>query len=255
MTPRLHLERYGEGRPLLMLHGWAMHSGVWRDFARQLGRHCQVICLDLPGHGHSEPLSPFTLDVVADAVLAVIPEREFAVLGWSLGAMLALAMAERQPHRVAKLLLLAGNPRFVADDEWPGMATQTLDGFAQALSGDVQQTLARFLALQVNGLAHSKPLLQQLKAAVQQAPPPATEVLLAGLDILKTADLRDVLARTTQPLTVVLGERDRLVPAAVGEQLLRLRPDAELMLLESAGHAAFLSHGEDLRQIIARFMA
>ncbi|MBS4051006.1 MAG: pimeloyl-ACP methyl ester esterase, partial [Methylomonas sp.] len=34
-----------------MLHGWAMHTGVWRDFARRLAEYYQVICVDLPGHG------------------------------------------------------------------------------------------------------------------------------------------------------------------------------------------------------------
>lgn len=254
MTAAIHREVFGAGKPLVMLHGWAMHSGVWRDFARQLGQHCQVICLDLPGHGHSDSLMPFELPQVADSLLAAIPEPEFAVLGWSLGATLALEMANRQPRRVSKLLLLAGNPHFVADGDWPGMAIETLSGFAELLSSDVQQTLARFLALQVNGLAHGRPLLQRLKACLQESPPPTVASLQAGLAMLKNSDLRQTLAGLDQPISVVLGDRDRLVPVALRDQLLKIKPDAEVTVLENAGHAPFLSHGE-LVEIIRRFMA
>jgi pimeloyl-[acyl-carrier protein] methyl ester esterase len=255
MTAHIHREIFGNGKPLVMLHGWAMHSGVWRRFAQQLGQHCQLICLDLPGHGRSDALMPFDLQHVAEALLEAVPVEEFSLLGWSLGATLALEMADRQPRRVSKLLLLAGNPHFVQTDNWPGMPAEILDRFAEMLVGDVQQTLARFLALQVNGLAHGKPMLLQLKTALQECPPPPVETLQAGLAMLKCCDLRDALAAVRQPLRVILGERDRLVPAALAWQLLQIKPDAELTVLARAGHAPFLSHADELVEIIRRFIA
>ena len=41
----------GQGPTIVLVHGWAMHSGIWQDFAEQLAKQYQVICLDLPGHG------------------------------------------------------------------------------------------------------------------------------------------------------------------------------------------------------------
>lgn len=242
----IHTEIYGQGQPLVMLHGWAMHTGVWRDFARQLAEYYQVICVDLPGHGRSEILEPFGLENIAEAVLQAIPVQEFSVLGWSLGATVAMAIAERAPQRIRHLLVLAGNPCFMETQDWPGVKSRTLDGFAELLKTDVQQTLMRFLALQVNGLAHGKALLQTLKQALHECPPPPVTVLQAGLDILKISDLRPFISNNALSISLILGEKDTLIPLSCGEAMRALNAGVKLQVLASAGHAPFLSHPQQL---------
>lgn len=242
----IHTEIYGRGQPLVMLHGWAMHTGVWRDFARQLAEYYQVICVDLPGHGRSEVLEPFGLENIAEVILQAIPVQEFSVLGWSLGATVAMAMAERAPQRIRQMVLVAGNPCFVQTGDWPGVKSQTLDGFAELLKTDVQQTLMRFLALQVNGLAHGKALLQTLKQALHECPPPPVEVLQAGLDVLKTSDLRAFIRHNPLPTSWILGEKDTLIPLSCGDAVRELNAAVSLQVLASAGHAPFLSHPRQL---------
>ena len=243
---RIHIETYGEGQPLAMIHGWAMHSGVWRDFAQQLAQFCQVICVDLPGHGRSEVLEPFTLESVRDALLQAIPVERFSLLGWSLGATLAMAMAERAPERVENLLVLSGNPHFLQSDDWPGVKPEVLDGFAELLKTDVTQTLIRFLALQVNGLAHGKQLLQTLKRTIQECPSPRLEVLQAGLEILRTSDLRQFVLLSRMPFKIIVGDKDTLIPLASAQRVRQINPNIQVQVLQSAGHAAFLSHPEQL---------
>lgn len=251
---RVHTETYGQGEVVVMIHGWAMHSGVWREFAQKLAEHCQVICVDLPGHGRSESIEPFSLHRISDALLKAIPVQKFTLLGWSLGATVAMAMAERFPERVKSLIVLAGNPHFIEKQDWPGVKAETLDGFAELLKTDVQQTLIRFLALQVNGLSHGKHLLQTLKLAMQECPPPCAEVLLAGLDILKTSDLREFMLRNHLPVSMILGDKDRLIPTASAQVLQQLNSQIEVHVLESAGHAPFLSHPEPLISAITRML-
>ncbi len=243
-------EIYGEGPPLVMLHGWAMHSGVWRDFARRLSGNCQVICLDLPGHGRSEAVEPYTLDAISEVLLQAVPASRFQILGWSLGATIAMAMAERFPERVDKLSILAGNPHFVQGDDWPGVKPETLDGFSALLKSDVAQTLVRFLALQVSGLAHGKSLLKTLKQVVHECPPPKAEILQAGLEILKTGDLREFILRTRMPVKMIMGGRDTLVPVACARRLQQINPNIEVEILDSAGHVPFLSHPDCLQALI-----
>ena len=250
--PAIHYEIYGQGQPLVMLHGWAMHSRVWADLGRLLSAHFQVILVDLPGHGLSAAVEPFELESVVEALLPVLPERQAIVLGWSLGGTVAMAMAQRLPQRFKHLILLAGNPQFIQTDDWPGVKAETLDAFAELLKSGVQQTLIRFLALQVNGLAHGKALLHMLKQAVQACPPPSDWVLQAGLDILKTSNLREFISNDVLPISVILGDRDSLIPVACQQAIHRLNPRIDVQILESAGHAAFLSHPEQLVAIIRR---
>ncbi|MDD1620829.1 MAG: pimeloyl-ACP methyl ester esterase BioH [Methylococcaceae bacterium] len=247
---KIHREIYGEGRPLVMIHGWAMHSGVWREFARQLAEHKQVICLDLPGHGRSDGVNSFTLPEIGAALLEAIPVPKFSLLGWSLGATVAIDMASRFPERVESLLLLAGNPKFVQCDDWPGVKFEVLDAFESLLSNDVRLTLMRFLALQVNGLPDGKRLLQLMKHAMQECEPPSVEVLRSGLDILERSDLRAALKHLRCPCSIVLGDRDKLVPIGCGLALKALKPEIDVHVLENAGHVPFLSHAPRLLDIL-----
>jgi len=244
------MEIHGQGKPLVMIHGWAMHSGVWRHFAQDLAQHCQVITVDLPGHGRSATLEPFTLDSVCDVLLQSIPAEQFNLLGWSLGATVAMAIADRAAERVEKLLVLAGNPHFLQAQDWPGVKPEILEAFAELLKDDVAQTLVRFLALQVNGLAHGKQLLQTLKKAVQECPAPHAEALQGGLSLLKTADLRGFIRRSFVPIQFIMGDQDTLIPVESAWRTQEINPNVAIRVLESAGHAPFLSHPEQLTQAI-----
>ena len=55
MKPVVHVESLGAGPPLVLLHGWAMHSGLWGSVPQQLAQRFRVHAVDLPGHGASEP--------------------------------------------------------------------------------------------------------------------------------------------------------------------------------------------------------
>jgi pimeloyl-[acyl-carrier protein] methyl ester esterase len=246
----IHREVYGEGRPLVMIHGWAMHSGVWREFAQTLAEYYQVICLDLPGHGRSGAIDTFALPEIGEALLNAIPARKFSLLGWSLGATVAIDMANRFPERVESLLLLAGNPKFVRCDDWPGVKFEVLDAFETLLSNDARLTLMRFLALQVNGLPDGKRLLQLMKHAMRECEPPSVEVLRSGLAILEQSDLRAELQSLQCPVSAILGDRDKLIPLACGLALKTLKPEIKIHMLENAGHVPFLSHAPRLLEIL-----
>jgi pimeloyl-[acyl-carrier protein] methyl ester esterase len=281
---KIHLETFGKGKPIVLVHGWAMHTGIWREFARQLAQHYRVTCIDLPGHGRSEKIDPFTLERISDELVNIIPPSppfskgrdEYAScqiegngqtplfekggaggicwLGWSLGATVVLDIADRYPERVSSLVLLAGNPLYTQTGQWPGMDVSLLDDFADHLNKNCQATLLRFLSLQVSGLPDRKDLLKALKASVFECDAPDAKTLQGGLDILKQADLRTVLSGLDIPVSVILGGLDTLVPAAVGQKMQQLLPDLELNIIDRAGHVPFLSHSRETLAIISRFM-
>lgn len=263
---KMHRQTFGEGKPIALVHGWAMHGGIWRTFAEKLAERYRVTCIDLPGHGLSQPISPFSLKEISTALSAAIEDPQCCWLGWSLGATVVLDLADRFPDRVGSLILLAGNPRFTRTDDspvgdqapsagaWPGMDAQQLDNFSSRFANNAQATLFNFLALQVHGLADAKTLLKELKTAVYSREPPDLETLGQGLHILREADLRPVLAQLKSPVLAVFGGNDTLVPAEVGVKMQQLLPRLQLAVLDQAGHVPFLSHPSELAAIISRFM-
>ena len=251
---KIHLQTFGTGKPIVLVHGWAMHSGIWRDFALQLAQNYRVTCIDMPGHGRSGNIDVFTLAQVGDALVDAVPDDSCCWLGWSLGATVALDIARRYPERVNALVLLAGNPSFTQTAQWPGMKTDLLDTFAGQLNADCQTTLLRFLSLQVMQLPDYKALLRSLKSAIMECAAPDLETLQGGLEILKHADLRPALSAAQMPVSVILGARDTLVPSSAGHSMQALAPDITVNIIDQAGHTPFLSHPQAVLAIISKFL-
>jgi pimeloyl-[acyl-carrier protein] methyl ester esterase len=251
---KIHRETFGKGKPIVMVHGWAMHSGIWRSFIRQLAQHYQVTCIDLPGHGRSEKIEPFTLERISTALVKVGPDEPSCWLGWSLGATVVLDIANRFPDRCRSLILLAGNPCFTQKQQWYGMDDKLLDIFADNLNKNCRATLLRFLFMQINGLPGYKALLKDLETAIYECNIPDSQTLQAGLEILKQSDLRPVLSEIDIPVASIFGNKDTLVPVAVGQKMQQLLPAMELNIIDKAGHVPFLSHQQEVLSIISRFM-
>lgn len=270
----LHIDSYGSGTPLLLIHGWGMHGGMWGGVAERLAEHFRVLAVDLPGHGYSKlgkgeggrgkgqeqvlpfslPPSSFSMDVIVDELAAQLDEP-ISVCGWSLGGQIALRWALRYPQQIDRLALVASTPCFVRRPGWEcGMATETLAEFAAALQQDYTLTLRRFLALQVRGSERERELLAALRGALMSRGEPDLGALQAGLGILRDCDLRGELPGIHQPALVVGGERDTLTPPQAAHYLAAQLPDARLAVIEGAAHAPFLSHPDEFVMQLRMFM-
>lgn len=251
---KIYTETFGQGKSIVLVHGWAMHSGIWRVFAKELAKTYQVTLIDLPGHGRSDAIVPFTLAAITDAVVDVVGSGKHCWLGWSFGAEVVIDVARHFSERVSQLILLAGTPCFVAKTAWPGMNVQVLNSFAANLQLDSRGTLFRFLSLQIKGLENQKIALQELKSLVFECDQPDQTCLEAGLAILKETDLRTEFANLTIPVALILGQLDTLVPVAVGENMKALLPAISLTVIDRAGHVPFLSHQDAVVQVVCGSM-
>lgn len=250
MTP--HVEIRGRGPDVVLLHGWALHGGMWGPWLDELARHARLHLVDLPGHGHSAwPEGVLGLAGFARAVRPVVP-RGAVLLGWSLGGMIALELARSEPALAAALVLVATTPRFAAGDGWEhGMPAVDLDEFATGLAADHRGTVQTFLALQTRGDSHAVETLRQLRRSLAARGEPGRLALAAGLEVLRTADLRDALPRIAVPALVIAGDRDRLTPPEAGRAMAEALPHARFLQIPRCGHAPFLSHGlEVLREVL-----
>jgi pimeloyl-[acyl-carrier protein] methyl ester esterase len=228
----------GDGPPLILIHGWGMEGRIFRPWLAHLVEHFTCICLDLPGHGASPCAAGLhwdrSLDDLAE-ILAAWPRPH--LLGWSLGGLLALGLALRQPLALASLHLVATSPCFVQRPDWScALPEAILAEFATRLRSDAHATRQRFVALQVLGDPGARVRLPDTR----QWPAPDHGCLEDGLNLLATQDLRPSLRPLDYPVTILQGGRDRIVPPAAGAHL-SAALGAEYRLLAEAGHAPFLS--------------
>lgn len=244
-TRALHVESVGVGPPLVLLHGFALHGGLFAPLLPALAARNRVHVVDLPGHGHSSMIDPYTLDAIADAVAAAVRDAgaKVSVLGWSFGGQVALAWARRHPAHVERLMLVCTTPSFVTRPGFDcAMEPQTLERFGDELAIAYKLTLQRFLTLQVQGSDAGRATLATLRARLFERGAPPPEAVRETLRLLMATDLRDVVARIATPAVVVSGARDTLAPAAASQWLARHLPHARYRDIEGAAHAPFLSH-------------
>lgn len=240
----LHVERSGHGPDVVLLHGWAMHGGVFAPLVERLRDRCTLHVVDLPGHGLSRDAeAALTLQAAADAVADVVP-ADALWCGWSLGGLVALHAAQRgAPMRA--LAMLCASPCFVRRDDWRwGMSAEIFRDFASGLRDDWRGTLDRFLALEAFGSDHAKEELRSLRDALFARGEPAASVLADGLHLLETSDLRAGLPALALPTAWIAGRRDRLVDPRAMAEAASLTAEAPVTVIEHAGHAPFLIHAD-----------
>ncbi len=255
--------------PLVMLHGWALNLRVFDDLVARLdtwsrsdeGMPLAISRLDLPGHGravepaaiyHHDATRGWDISLTALHLLRQMPPR-CVLLGWSLGAK--LAMAAQAPERIAGLVLVSPTPRFAIAADWPhGAAPEVLDLLAKHLREDYRRTVKEFLGLQVRGSANAEQTLASLQSALiaQGECPP--EVLLRSLKLLHEVDQRPRLPLITSPTLVIAGQYDRVVHPRASAALAALIREAHFAEIARCGHAPFLSHPAEFCALLENFL-
>jgi len=247
----LYIETQGSGPvPLVMLHGWAMHGGVFAPLVAELRERCTMYLVDLPGHGFSRdcglPLEPAAC---ARAIVDATPPAIW--LGWSLGGLIALTAALEAPRHVRALAMLCATPRFVSASDWPqGRDPNLVRQLATDLETDYHATIERFLALEVMGSSDPHGERRKLRAEVFARGEPDMRVLQEGIAVLDQTDLRAGLPQLqARPSWWSAGRLDRLVhPSAM--QWSAQASGGEFHVIAHAGHAPFLSHAPAVAQTL-----
>lgn len=238
--------RWGDAPPeVVLLHGGAQNAHTWDTLVLALGR--PALAVDLPGHGRSawrddHDYTPRTIaPAVASALEALAPDAAI-VVGMSLGGLTATAVADLRPDLVRRLLLV---------DVTPGVNRDKAKAIIDFVSGP--ETFASFDEILERTVAfnptRSRSSLRRgvLHNAVEQpdgtwtwrydrmrASPIEGEAAAGEL-----AHLWEVLSdpKTTGPLLLARGSTSPVVDGADVEELLRRRPDAEVLTVDRAGHS------------------
>lgn len=238
----LFIDTQGRGDThVVLLHGWAMHGGVFAPLVEALRARCTLHVVDLPGHGRSRDANTSLQPAAcAQAIAARVPPAVW--LGWSLGGLYALQAALDFPQQVQGLALVCASPRFVRGADWPRAASaEILQNFERDLATDYDATLERFLALEALGSDSAQADLRQLRIDTFDKHRPDVRALVEGLDVLEHADLRARLPELARPSAWIAGRRDRLIPWQA-MQWSAAQCGGTFTCVAGGGHAPFIGH-------------
>ena len=249
-----HVEIIGQGQPLVMIHGWGMHSGVWQALIKRLSAKYMLYLVDLPGMGNSRPVEPYHLYHLADEVAEVIPGVS-DVLGWSLGGLVAQRIALNQPDRIRRLVLVSATPKFVSTPDWQaGVDPANFSAFAENVNHDYRGAILQFLTLQCMQSSDRRATIKQLRASFDTRPTPTQTTLQRALHILLESDLRAEIANIRKPTLLIHGDRDTLAPVQAAHWMMQQLPHGFLRVISGAAHAPFLSHSDQFVEALNQFL-
>jgi len=250
----VHYEEGGEGPPLLLLNGLVASAFLWPSaWLDRLERDHRVVRVSNRGTGHTPPGDEVTVPGMAADAAAVLDHLGIdraGILGFSMGGMVAQALALGAPERVGALVLVSTTT---------GGAVDVHPEFVAAISGSGGDTVsaagAFFHLLTGPGFFEENPAsLGELAEGWQQAPtPPDTAVL--QLTAAGMFDSRDRLHEISAPTMVLHGIEDRLLMPAGGERLAAGITGATLHTFEGVGHMLPFETASHTAEMVAAFLA
>lgn len=261
----LYYETYGQGRSVVLIHGWPLSGRMWEgqiDALRHAGY--QVVSYDRRGFGQSgKTATGYTYDVFASDLkdlLEALNLTDVTLVGFSMGGGEVSRYAGLYgTDRVRSAMLVASVAPYLlktADNPDGGMSLEDIEGMVGQVAQNRPQFLAgftkKFLNWDENGAKLGDEFLDFAASMYMQASPVATQECVRAFG---ETDFRADLAKLTVPTLVVHGDKDQIVPLeASGQRVPQYQPNAELHVMKGAPHGLNATHNDEFNKILLDFV-
>ena len=250
--------RIGNGRPLVVLNGFAATSADWDpSFIDALASSNELILVDNRGIGFStDDGGPFGIDQLADdaaRIIQVLDLESPSVLGWSMGGFIAQRLALQGPERINKLILLSTDPGGANAD----LASADVWSKLIDMSGTPHEQARRLLSLVFpSDVAESiyREFGDIVAAARAQLSPDLVNRQVAAMDAWHRTGIGNRLREINVPVLIATGTGDIVIPPSNALKLVNAIPGAWLAQFNGGGHAFMFQYPRPLADLINSFL-
>lgn len=239
----------GEGKVIVLLHGFTESSKMWNHFSRQLSDKYRVITIDLPGHGKSSRFARVhTMEAMADVVYGILKKAGVSrclVIGHSMGGYVTLSLAKKYPALLKGFGLFHSHCFADSPEE-----IKNRDRVIAVVEKDKFGFMAQFIPGLFPPEVHNK-FAGQIEKLVQRASKMEKESVIAAIEGMKARkDHTATLKETILPVLFILGQKDSKAPVSRFWEMISLPAVSQTLLLKSTGHMGmFEAPGECLGAI------
>ncbi|HEX8596638.1 MAG TPA: alpha/beta hydrolase [Pseudomonas sp.] len=247
----LHYEEYGQGAPLLLLHGLGSSCRDWEYQIPAMASRYRVIVMDMRGHGRSDkPRERYSIRSFSGDVLALIEHLNLPavhLVGLSMGGMISFQLAVDHPRLVKSLCIVNSAPQVKvksANDLWQ---------WAKRWS------LARLLGMETLGKALAQNLFPKPEQAHLRSKMASRwaendkRAYLASFDAIVGWGVQDKLSRIACPTLIISADRD-YTPVALKQAYVSLMPTAKLIVIKDSRHATPLDQADEFNRVVLEFI-
>lgn len=261
----LQVDATGEGRPVVLIHGWPLSGESWAPQVQALSPHYQVITYDRRGFGRSDkPETGYDYDTLAGdlhGVLEALDLHDVTLVGFSMGGgEVARYISRYGTDRIRSVVFAAAIPPYLltTDDNPDGpldeaSADEAHDALEQDRDGFLDEFTTMFFSTPDGTLTVTEQQRQDALALARQSDPTAA---LACQTAFGTTDFRADLEHVTVPTLILHGDSDQAVPLdGSGARTHAAIPGSRLEVIEGAPHGLGVSHADEVNRILLDFLA
>lgn len=257
---RLHVTDLGEGKPLVLIHGWPLSDAMYEyQYQYFVERGIRVIGITLRGFGMSgKPYGKYDYEVFTTDIKTVLEKLEIrdAVLGgFSMGGAVALYYAARfKAAHISKLALFgAAAPIWTQRPDYPfGVSQEDAQQLIDLSRADRPKLYEDFGKIFPASETSISPGMAAWLGQInwEALPYAATQCLIA----LKDTDLRPQLAEINVPTTIFHGRYDKICDYQLAEQMQQGIKGSYIVTFEQSGHALFIEEMQKFNQELEEFI-
>lgn len=256
---KLHVTDIGEGKPIVLIHGWPLSDAMYEYQYQSLSRKgFRVIGITLRGFGQSDkPYGRYDFDVFSDDIKVVLEKLKInnATLGgFSMGGAVVLHYVTKyNSAHISKLALFAAAaPSWKQREGYPyGVSDADAEGLIKATMTGRQDLIASFgAAFPAKEGGISKNVEKWLENINLEAWPYA---ITESITALRDLDLRSELAKINIPVAIFHGTQDKLCDFSLAEQLNKGIKNSYIVKFENSGHALFVEEAEKFNTELEKF--
>jgi pimeloyl-ACP methyl ester carboxylesterase len=241
------------GQPLVVfIHGAGMDHSVWALQSRWFAHHgFNVLAVDLPGHGVSEGPALTDIGAMADWTAQLIEAagaERAALVGHSMGALVALETAARHPGRVASMALLGAAAKMPVHSDLLAAANANSHAAVDMVSLWGLGAAATLGGAKAPGLW----MFGGTERLLEKAAPGVLHADLSACNAYQTGTA--AAAKVACATTLILGERDQMTPLAGGRSLAALIENARTIVLPGAGHMSMIERPDEVLEALKASM-
>lgn len=246
---------YGNGKPVVLLHGFAEDGSIWNNQVNYLESHCKLIVPDLPGSGGSELLQSANIEIenYSDCIYALLNHEEInscIMLGHSMGGYITLAFAEKYPAKLTGFGLI--NSTAFADNEEKKSTRK------KGIAMMEEHGAFPFIKNTIPNLFSQK-FKQEHAEVVDVFTEAGKDFTTAALVQYYTAmmnrpDRTAVLKTSVVPVLFIIGSEDVAAPLNDLLQQVHLPNVSHIHILEGVGHMSMLEAPDELNKHLLEFI-